>query len=149
MSMMDLASIQSMLEENIPLLKAMGVKIESLGEGEAVTSMPFKPDNLNHVGTIYAGALFSHAEVTAGVTLFSRFSPTDFRLLIKHMEIEYKKKVTTDVTGKAKIDDDLLDLVRKDLEDDGRSARTFPVFLFAGDEEVAEAQVTFHLKKLS
>lgn len=146
--MTDIPSIQELLDTQIPLIKAMGIKIEHFEEGEVETTMPFVPENLNHVGTIYAGALFSHAEVTAGVTLFSKYSPMEFMLLIKRVEIDYLKKATENVIGKAALPTDVIEQAEKDFAEKGKTAQMFPVELFCGDLKVAEAKVTFYLRKI-
>lgn len=145
--MVDIAAVQALVDERVPLIKHMGIKITDFNEEGVTSFMPFMPSNLNHVGTIYAGALFSHAEVTAGVTLLFRFQIGEYFLVIRHMEIDYTAPATADVTGKAKLDEALLAQVEADLQEKGKSVRKFPVRLFCEGEQIAEAQVTFYLRR--
>lgn len=142
---MDVSALQQIIDEHIPLLKVMGVQIRSLGPA-ARTFLPFKPENRNHIGSQYAGALFSLAEMTAGVALFATFPPHEYWIVIKDVTIRFRKPATADVEGQLDLDPALIEQVHADLAANGKSARQVPVTLWCGDLKVAEADVTFYLQ---
>ncbi len=56
------------MESAIGIVKKMGLKVLSMKSGYVKLQMPFK-ENVNHVGTMYAGSLF-----TLGEFMGARFS---------------------------------------------------------------------------
>ena len=59
--------------------------------------MPFTP-NQNHLGTMYAGALFTLAKLPGEVICISSFDNTTIFPVIVDLEINFIKPVTTKVT---------------------------------------------------
>lgn len=65
--------------------------------------MPLKP-NVNHVGTMYAGALFTLAEMMGGVTyMVYMFNPKVFPI-VKGLNIKFTKPARTDIFVEYKMD---------------------------------------------
>ncbi len=50
----------------IPILAAMGTRVVEAGDGRGVVELPAGP-NVNHFGALYAGSLFTAAEVLGGL----------------------------------------------------------------------------------
>ena len=50
----------------IPILAAMGTRVIEAGDGRGVIELPGEP-NVNHFGALYAGSLFTAAEVLGGL----------------------------------------------------------------------------------
>ena len=90
------------LEKGIPFVGRTEVKVLVLEPGHVKMMMPLQP-NLNHVGTMYAGALFTLAELPGGAIFLSTFDATQFFPLIKGMEIKYLKPATTDITVEVRL----------------------------------------------
>ena len=57
---MDATPAIRMLENGIPFVERCGFKVEALERGRVVCRMPIE-GNTNHIGTMYAGALFTCA----------------------------------------------------------------------------------------
>ncbi|MBI9074253.1 MAG: PaaI family thioesterase [Desulfatibacillum sp.] len=83
------------IEEGIPFVKRTGLKLLKLDKGYVKLSCPIK-GNENHIGTMYAGALFTLAEIPGGAICWSSFDLSKFFPIIKEMNISYRKPVTTD-----------------------------------------------------
>jgi thioesterase domain-containing protein len=91
-----------MLEKGIPFVGRSEVKVLELEPGYVKMLMPLEP-NINHVGTMYAGALFTLAELPGGAIFLSTFDASQFYPLIKGMEIKYLKPATTDITVEVRL----------------------------------------------
>ena len=94
---------KKMLEEGIAFVARSEVKVVAMEPGYVKMMMPLQP-NLNHVGTMYAGALFTLAELPGGAIFLTTFDVGKFYPIIKGMEIKFVKPATTDVTVEVKLD---------------------------------------------
>lgn len=56
----------------IPFVRRSGVRVLALEAGRVVCEMPLK-GNVNHIGTMYAGALFTLAEFPGGPLMLATF----------------------------------------------------------------------------
>ena len=92
----ELNELTAIVRQTVPILGAMGIEVIEAGDGRAVALLPFEP-NRNHVGTAYAGSLFSVAEVLGGILALSSFPLEGYAPLIKRMSIDYLKPALGDV----------------------------------------------------
>lgn len=88
--------ITEIVHQTVPILGAMGIEVLESGPGRAVALLPFEP-NRNHVGTAYAGSLFSVAEVLGGVLALTSFTLEGYAPVVKSMSINYLKPALGDV----------------------------------------------------
>jgi thioesterase domain-containing protein len=89
-------SLQIVLNERIPLTKAMQLKVEE-ASSRIVLSAPLKP-NLNHLETAFGGSLYSLA-VLAGwswIWLHMHEQGLKGQIMIRSSEIEYRGPVESD-----------------------------------------------------
>jgi acyl-coenzyme A thioesterase PaaI-like protein len=93
------------IEKGIPFAGRTEVKVLELEPGYVKMMMPLEP-NINHVGTMYAGALFTLAELPGGAIFLSTFDANQFFPLIKGMEIKFLKPAATDITVEVRLDSD-------------------------------------------
>lgn len=103
----------------IPLVASCGIEVIELERGYARTKAPFK-GNGNHFGTMYAGVLFTVAEVLGGVMAAVTFDVARFFPLVKSVEIDFKKPATGDVFAQARLDDETIAAATAEAEADGR-----------------------------
>ena len=92
-----------MLEQGIAFVGRTQVKVLAMEPGYVKMLMPLQP-NLNHVGTMYAGALFTLAELPGGAIFLTTFDVSKFYPIIKGMDIKFVKPAATDVTVEVKLD---------------------------------------------
>ncbi|MDH3653853.1 MAG: DUF4442 domain-containing protein [Myxococcales bacterium] len=90
------------IEKGIPFAGRTEVKVLELEPGYVKMMMPLEP-NINHVGTMYAGALFTLAELPGGAIFLSTFDASKFFPLIKGMEIKFLKPATTDIVVEVRL----------------------------------------------
>ena len=75
------------------------IQVVELERGYVETTAPFE-GNGNHLGTMYAGVLFTVAEVIGGVMAAVTFDMTKVVPLVKSMEIDFKRPARSDVVAR-------------------------------------------------
>lgn len=81
----------------IPFVRRTGVRVISLENGYVLCHMPLK-GNVNHIGTMYAGALFTLAEFPAGPLMLATFGMQRYIPIVTSLDLEFVKAAKTDVT---------------------------------------------------
>lgn len=105
---------------DFPFVERSGLELLHAERGRAVLRLPFEP-NINHVGMVYAGALFTVAEVPGGVLFASAFDLTRFYPIVGNLEIRFAKPARTSVLVDARMADDEVERVAADLEATGKA----------------------------
>jgi thioesterase domain-containing protein len=105
---------------DFPFVERMGLELLHVERGRAVLKVPFEP-NINHVGMVYAGALFTVAEVPGGVLFASAFDISRFYPIVGDMSIRFAKPAMTDCIVDARMSDEEIDRVTADLEANGKA----------------------------
>ncbi|MGD8824801.1 MAG: YiiD C-terminal domain-containing protein [Myxococcales bacterium] len=116
--------LKSLLENGIPFASRTGVKVLELEPGYVKMTMPLEP-NVNHIGTMYAGALFTLAELPGGAIFLSTFDSSRFYPIIKGMEIEFLKPAGTDITVEVRLDPEEAATIQKTANQTGKSDFTW------------------------
>ena len=73
----------------IQFVERAGIRVDEVGPGRCVLSMAEEP-NINHFGTVYAGAMYTLGEVPGGVLFFATFDAERFFPLVKSSQIRYR-----------------------------------------------------------
>ncbi len=106
-----------------PFIERAGLELLHLERGRAVLRLPFEP-NINHVGMVYAGALFTVAEVPGGVLFGASFDVSRFYPIVGDMSIRFRKPARTAVLVDARMSDEEIDRVTAELEENGKAKYT-------------------------
>ena len=101
---MDLEVAKKMLEGGIKFVANSGLRVVELRRGYVKCLMPFA-GNGNHIGTMYAGALFTLAEIPGGALFLSSFDATKFYPIVKELDLRFLKPAKGDVTVEIALDD--------------------------------------------
>lgn len=106
---------------SIPILGKMEAQILETGKGYVKAKMPLGP-NANHVGTMYAGSLFTLAEFPGGV-LFLDFLGEDAGIypIVAEMSIRYRRPAMTDIYVDMKMDLADLEKMKADALANGKA----------------------------
>jgi thioesterase domain-containing protein len=115
-----LQKMATSLEESIPFVGRTGVKVLELERGYTKMMMPYEP-NINHVGMMYAGALFTLAELPGGAIFLSTFDPKRFFPLVRDMQIKYLKPAMTDITVEVRLSEEAAKEIADRAEADGKA----------------------------
>jgi thioesterase domain-containing protein len=83
-----IAMMNGGLRQLIPVAAAMGVEFTEMRPGFVRAEVPFE-GNGNHFGTIYAGVIFTVAEVLGGAIHFATFDVTTHYPLVRGVQIDF------------------------------------------------------------
>lgn len=108
------------IEQGLPFIERMGLKVVELRKGYSKLMAPLK-GNENHVGTIYAGALFTIGEMPGGAIFLSTFDTEKFFPLIKEMNIKFKRLAKTDVTVETFLPEEEAIRIEKEAAEKGKA----------------------------
>lgn len=89
--------VQLLSPRVIPFVRNTGVRVVELEPGRVVARMPIK-GNVNHIGTMYAGALFTLAEFPGGPLMLATYGITRFIPIVTDLRMEFVKVAKSDVT---------------------------------------------------
>ena len=103
-----------------PFIERVGLELLLSERGRAVLRLPSEP-NINHVGTVYAAALVTLAEVPGGALFLSAFDVERFYPIVGDLSIRFRRPATTSVLVDGRMSDDEIDRVTSELEEAGKS----------------------------
>jgi len=112
--------LRQMVEKSIPFVANSGVEVQALERGYVSMRMPLAP-NRNHVGSMYAGALFTLAELPGGAIFLSSFDASRFYPVVRDMSIRFRRPATSDVWVEVRVSDDLVKKVQAEAEAHGKA----------------------------
>lgn len=115
-----LGKLKKVLATNIPFVERTGLEILELEKGYVKMRMPFEP-NVNHVQMMYAGALYTLAELPGGAIFATSFDAKRFYPIVKDMSIRFRRPARTDVTVEVRLDDDAAAEIQARAERDGKA----------------------------
>ncbi|MDW3221193.1 MAG: YiiD C-terminal domain-containing protein [Acidimicrobiales bacterium] len=132
--------------DTIPFLKRTGVVVDHAERGFVRLRMPFEP-NVNHVGMMYAGALFTLAEVPGGTIFITTFDPKRYYPIVKDLKIRFRRPATTDITVEVRISDEEAQRVMDEADANGKADYSWECELKdATGEVVAITQNEYQLR---
>jgi acyl-coenzyme A thioesterase PaaI-like protein len=86
----DLNTLKQGVEEKITFVKRCGLTLVEVKEGSVTCEMPAE-GNENHIGSMYAGALFTLAEIPGGALWMLHFDVTRCYPTLKSFTIDFLK----------------------------------------------------------
>ena len=92
----------NVIHQTVPILEKMGIEVVESTRGRAEIVLPFEP-NRNHVGTTYAGSLFSAAEVLGGLLALSSWQMEGYAPIVRSMSIDFLRPALGDVRASAQM----------------------------------------------
>lgn len=118
-----------------PFVSRCEVVTESLAFGHCRMRMPLAP-NINHIGTMYAGALFTLAELPGGVLYLASFDTQRFYPIVKDLQIRFRRPARSDVTVEVNMAADEIARIQAAAEADGKCDYEWECELKDADGEV-------------
>ncbi|RMD80990.1 MAG: DUF4442 domain-containing protein [Candidatus Dadabacteria bacterium] len=132
----------------VPFAERTGVEIVELRERYVKMRMPFEP-NVNHVGIMYAGALFTLAELPGGAIFATTFDVTRYYPIVKEMHIRFRRPATTDVTVEVELSPEQAAEIAARAEREGKADFEWECQLRdASGEVVAVSKNVYQLRKV-
>jgi thioesterase domain-containing protein len=83
-------------------LSGTGISVVALRDRYAKLLMPIE-GNVNHVGMMYAGSLFTLGEISGGAIHMVSFDVTRLFPIVKEVNIRFRRPAMTDVTMEVKL----------------------------------------------
>lgn len=134
-------------EEKIDFVKRCGLKAEVLEPGRVCLCMPLA-GNQNHIGTLYAGALFTLAEIPGGALFLTSFDSQRFYPLIKDMHLRFRRPATSDIRIEACLAEEDVARIQEEAEQLGKADYRLELQLIdVAGEVVAESSALYQLRK--
>ena len=122
-------------EEKIEFVKRSGLKLVHAEAGYVKCLMPEK-GNTNHIGTMYAGAMFTLAEIPGGIMALSSFEPGRYFPILKNMSIKYVKPARGDISFETHLTQEDIQRVAAEASEIGKGDFVLTGELKDGDGDV-------------
>jgi acyl-coenzyme A thioesterase PaaI-like protein len=136
------------MESTIPIAHKMGVKVVEARPGFAATTVPAE-GNGNHFGVVYAGVLFTVAEVLGGIIPLITFDRTRYFPLVKNFDIQFVAMAESDVRAEASLDDETITRVETEAAERGKADFTLEALVTDVDgRTVATTRGLYQLRAL-
>jgi thioesterase domain-containing protein len=134
------------IESTIPIAHKMGVKVIEARPGFAATTVPAE-GNGNHFGVIYAGVLFTVAEVLGGIIPLISFDNSKYFPLVKDLDIKFVAMAKSNVRAEASLDDETIARVEAEAAERGKADFTLDAVVTDADgQTVATTRGLYQLR---
>ncbi|MDG2308358.1 MAG: PaaI family thioesterase [Candidatus Binatia bacterium] len=112
--------LKKSLATGIPAVARTGIEVVEIDKGYVKMKMPFEP-NINHVQIMYAGSLFTLAELPGGAIFATSFDATRFYPIVRDMSIRFRRPAKTDITVEVRLDPKDAAEIAERAERDGKA----------------------------
>ena len=107
------------IETSIEAIKRTGIKVLALADRYAKLMIPLQ-GNINHVGMMYAGTLFTLGEIPGGAVFLTSFDTTKYYPIVKEVSIRFRRPALTDVTVEVSLTPQRVEEMTAELEAKGK-----------------------------
>jgi thioesterase domain-containing protein len=136
------------IESTIPIAHKMGLKVVEARPGFAATTVPAE-GNGNHFGVIYAGVLFTVAEILGGIIPLITFDTAKYFPLVKNLDIQFVAMAKSDVRAEASLDDETIARVEAEAAERGKADFTLEAVVTDADgQTIATTRGLYQLRAL-
>lgn len=134
-------------EDKIAFVKRMNLKAEVLEPGFVRLRVPLA-GNENHIGSMYAGALFTLAEIPGGALFLTSFDASKFYPIVKEMNLRFRRPATGDIVVEARLSDEEIERLQNEALANGKAEYVLELQLTDGSGEVvALSRGIYQLRK--
>ncbi len=138
---------RQLTEEQIAFVKRSGLKAEVLEPGLVRLCMPLT-GNQNHIGSMYAGALFTLAEIPGGALFLTSFDTQRFYPIIKEMNLRFRRPATGDIRVEARLTADEIERLQSEASEVGKAEYVLELELLdERGEVVAQSRGLYQLRR--
>lgn len=123
MEPMSQEQITQFIEKPFAFVARMGLRALTLAPRHVRLSVPLE-GNGNHIGTMYAGALFTLAEIPGGALFLTTFDVNRFYPIVKEMTIRFLRLATTDAFIEMRMDEAEVRRIEAEAAANGKSEYT-------------------------
>lgn len=144
---MPLELVRQLTEEQIAFVQRSGLKAEVLEPGWVRLCMPLE-GNQNHIGSMYAGALFTLAEIPGGALFLTSFDAQRFYPIIKEMNLRFRRPAIGVIRVEARLSAEEIQRLQNQATDQGKAEYVLELQLTDDSGEVvAESRGLYQLRR--
>ncbi|PCJ41658.1 MAG: hypothetical protein COA99_08705 [Moraxellaceae bacterium] len=131
--------VRTMLQEQVPLLKHLGISVSDYGDLRAVVEAPLAP-NINTHGTAFAGSLYCVGAMTGWSLVHLSLMDAGHQpsVVLASAEITYKRPVTHGIKATTSIDRPTFEAFLEDFESKGKARLTADVSIHCEGKEAVK-----------
>lgn len=138
---------RQLTEEQIAFVKRSGLKAEVLEPGHVRLCMPLA-GNQNHIGSMYAGALFTLAEIPGGALFLTSFDSQRFYPIVKEMKLRFRRPANGDIRVEARLASEQIEQLQSQATRQGKADYVLELQLTDDSGEVvAESRGLYQLRR--
>lgn len=143
-----LEQVRTASEKAFPFIERCGLEVVKVEVGFCHARLPLK-DNQNHIGTMYAGALFTLAEFPGGVIYLTSFDTRHFYPVLKSLNMRFRRPATGVIEVEARLSADEATRIQADAVQNGKCDFGWALELKdASGQVVAVADCLYQLRQL-
>jgi len=143
---MPIELIRQLTEEQIAFVQRSGLKAEMLEAGHVRLRMPLA-GNQNHIGSMYAGALFTLAEIPGGALFLTSFDAQRFYPIVKEMNLRFRRPASGDIWVEAHLTAEEIQQLQKQATELGKAEYVLQLQLTdESGEVVVESRGLYQLR---
>ena len=101
-------------------IKRTGIRVVGLRDRYAKLLMPIE-GNVNHVGMMYAGSLFTLGEIAGGAIHVVSFDVTRLVPIVKEIQIRFRRPAMTDVTMEVELSEEEASRIQTEALKEGKA----------------------------
>lgn len=143
---MPIELVRQLTEEQIAFVQRSGLKADVLEVGHVRLRMPLA-GNQNHIGSMYAGALFTLAEIPGGALFLTSFDTQRFYPIVKEMNLRFRRPATGDIHVEASLSKAQIEQLQKQATEEGKAEYVLELQLTDDSGEVvAQSRGLYQLR---
>ncbi|MEP2774774.1 MAG: YiiD C-terminal domain-containing protein [Luteolibacter sp.] len=128
-------TLENFLHSQIPLTRAMDLRVESCGPETLILTAPLEP-NHNHLGTAFGGSLATMATLAGYCALWTALGDRNIHIVVRRSSIEYLRPVTGEIRATCCLpSENKLQRLRKTLSTRGKARLTLDVTISENGSE--------------
>lgn len=136
-------TMRDMFRNGIPFATRTGIDATRLEKEGIDLLMPLSP-NVNHIGSMYAGALFTLGEMMGGAVAMVYFFEHQLIPIVKGLNIKFTKMAKTDITTTYAMTDEEVERIIADCKEKGKADYTINLELKDKDGNVVALTEGFY-----
>ncbi|MGD9332733.1 MAG: YiiD C-terminal domain-containing protein [Desulfobacterales bacterium] len=138
---------KAFIEKPFAFVERIGLRALIMAPRHVKLGLPLE-GNANHLGSIYAGALFTVAELPGGALFLTTFDVERFYPLLKAMQIRFRRPALTDVTVEVAMTREEAGRIAAEAETEGKAEFILQTAIRDADHRVvAETEGIYQLRK--
>jgi thioesterase domain-containing protein len=138
--------IKEMFRSGIPFAKRSGIEATRMEKEGIDLKMPLAP-NINHIGSMYAGALFTLAEMMGGAVAMVYFMERQLIPIVTGLNIRFTKMAKSDITTTFALTPEDVERIINECKEQGKANYTIKLELKdKNDVVVAETEGFYQVR---